>query len=132
MQTKRFLAGAALAFAALGASAAPSVNVIVNGEVGPGVYGRVEIGNGMPVPPVYYPQPVVIVRPPPRAVVVEPIYLHVPPGHAKHWSKHCRKYDACGRPVYFVRSAEYERDYRPERDDDDEGHGKRKGHGKGH
>ena len=129
MHTNRVLAAAALACASFAASAGPSVNVIVNGEVAPGVYGRVEIGNGAP-PPVYYPQPVVIVRPPPRAVVVEPIYLHVPPGHAKHWSKHCREYDACGRPVYFVRSAEYERGYRPVPRVDDEDRGR--GHGKGH
>ena len=120
---------ALLALTACIAQAAPSVNVIVGGEISPGVYGRVEFGNAPP-PPVYYPQPVVIVRPPPQAVVVEPIYLHVPPVHAKHWRKYCRRYDACGRPVYFVRSAEYEPGYR--RDDDEEGHGKGKGHGKGH
>jgi hypothetical protein len=131
MKSIRIFAAAALAIAACNADAAPSVNVIVGGEISPGVYGRVEIGNAPP-PPVYYPQPVVIVRPPPRAVVVEPIYLHVPPGHAKHWAKHCRKYDACGRPVYFVRSAEYEPGYRRERDDDDEGHGKGRGHRKEH
>ena len=130
MQPIRILAAGVLACASLGASAGPSVNVIVNGEISPGVYGRVEIGNGAPPPPVYYPRPVVIVRPPPRAVVVEPIYLHVPPGHAKHWSRHCREYDACGRPVYFVRSAEYERGYRPVPRVDDEEHDR--GRGKGH
>ena len=129
MNTNRLFVAAMLFAAALGANAAPNVNVIVGGEISPGVYGRVEIGNAAP-PPVYYPQPVVIVRPPRAVVVEEPIYLHVPPGHAKHWSKHCRKYDACGRPVYFVRSAEYEPGYRRERGDDDEGHGR--GHGKGH
>ncbi|MET1084703.1 MAG: BON domain-containing protein [Burkholderiales bacterium] len=35
---------------------------------------------------VIYPQPVVI-RPVPVGVVVQPIYLHVPPGHAKNWSR---------------------------------------------
>ena len=111
------------------AHAGANVNVIVGGEISPGVYGRVEIGSAPP-PPVFYPQPVTIVRPP-RAVVVEPIYLHVPPGHAKHWSRYCRRYDACGRPVYFVRSAEYEPGYRPERRDDDRpgrGHGRGKDH----
>ncbi len=96
--------GIMLATTAIGA---PSVNVIVDGQVRPGVYGRVEIGN-IPPPPVLYPQPVVIVRPPPQAVVVQPLYLHVPPGHAKHWGKHCHRYNACGQPVYFVRSDEYD------------------------
>ena len=126
----RIAAACALALCAASARAQPSVNVIVGGEVAPGVYGRVEIGNAPP-PPVFYPRPVTIIRPPPRVVVEPPIYLHVPPGHAKHWSKHCREYNACGRPVYFVRSAEYEPGYRPERHDDDE-HGRGRGRDKGH
>ena len=32
-----------------------------------------------------------------------PLYLHVPPGHAKKWSQHCARYNACNRPVYFVK-----------------------------
>jgi hypothetical protein len=84
------------------------VKVIAQGEVAPGVYGRVEIGNAPP-PPVVYEKPKVIVVPKsaPQAPP-QPIYLHVPPGHAKNWKKHCKKYDACGQPVYFVKSAEYE------------------------
>ena len=78
--------------------------VILSSDVRPGVYGRVEIGSAPP-PLLVYPEPVIIVRQP---VAVQPIYLHVPPGHAKHWSKHCREYNACGLPVYFVKSAEYE------------------------
>jgi hypothetical protein len=35
---------------------------------------------------VIYPQPVVI-EPVPVGVVVQPIYRHVPPGHAKNWSR---------------------------------------------
>jgi hypothetical protein len=88
------------------AAQAADVHVIVSGEVRPGLYGRVEVGHAPP-PPVVYEQPVVIVRQP-RYVPVQPIYMHVPPGHAKHWEKHCREYDACGRPVYFVKSEEYE------------------------
>jgi hypothetical protein len=66
----------------------------------PGVYGRIELGS-LPPPPVLYPQPVIITRP---AVVVQqpPMYLYVPPGHAKNWGKHCGRYNACARPVYFV------------------------------
>lgn len=97
----------ALSFAALAANAGePTIHVSVGGEVAPGVYGRVDFGNAPP-PPVVYAQPVVIVKQP-RPVAVQPVYLHVPPGHAKNWSKHCRHYDACGVPVYFVKSKEYE------------------------
>jgi len=89
-----------------------SVNAVISGQVVPGVYGQVVIGS-RPPPPVVYAQPV-LVAPVPVAVGApppEPIYLHVPPGHAKHWSKHCHEYHACNRPVYFVKSAEYEPGY---------------------
>lgn len=82
-----------------------NVGVSVSGQVAPGVYGRVDIGNAPP--PVVYAQPVIIARPA-RPVAVAPVYMHVPPGHAKKWDKHCHKYNACGVPVYFVKSAEYE------------------------
>ena len=88
------------------AQAGTDVRVIISGEVAPGVYGRVEYGNDRP-PPILYATPTVIVRQP-QPVQVQPIYLHVPPGHAKNWRKHCSKYNACGTPVYFVKSAEYE------------------------
>ena len=80
--------------------------VIISSDVRPGIYGRVDIG-GAPPPLLVYPEPVIVIRQP-QSVQVQPIYLHVPPGHAKHWSKHCREYNACGLPVYFVKSAEYE------------------------
>lgn len=85
-----------------------NVGVSISGQIQPGVYGRIDIGNAAP-PPVVYAQPVLIV-PQPRPVYVEPLYLHVPPGHARNWAKHCHRYNACGQPVYFVRSNEYERD----------------------
>ena len=65
-----------------------------------------------------------------------PIYLYVPPGHAKNWGKHCARYNACSQPVYFVQEppprrgppprshGRYDRDW-----DDDHRHGGR-GHGK--
>jgi hypothetical protein len=83
-----------------------NVGVSVAGQISPGVYGRIDIGNAPP-PPVLYAQPVIITRPA-RPVTTAPLYLHVPPGHAKKWDKHCHKYNACGQPVYFVKSAEYE------------------------
>ena len=99
------MALAGQAFATLAADV--DVRVMVFGDVRPGIYGRVELGSAPP-PPVVYAKPIVVVRPAPRPVPVQPVYLHVPPGQAKHWSKHCRKYNACGVPVYFVKSEEYE------------------------
>ena len=136
MSMMRFLVLPALFAAAMPLAQAQNVsfNAIISGQVVPGVYGQVAIGNSAP-PPVVYAQPM-IAEPAPvvvGAVPVEPIYLHVPPGHAKNWHKYCHEYHACERPVYFVRSAEYEPGYRPEHHDnghhhhdhdgDDEGHG---------
>jgi hypothetical protein len=135
MSMTRFLILPALLVAALPLAAQAqnvSFNATISGQVVPGVYGQVAIGNGPP-PPVVYAQPM-IAQPAPiivGAAPVEPIYLHVPPGHAKNWHKHCHEYHACERPVYFVRSAEYQPGYQPEHhghghhedDGDDHGHG---------
>lgn len=93
-------AAALLLSAAGGAHAQAYVNATVGGELAPGVYGRINIGNAPP-PPLIYAEPVIIQRP---AVVMprSPIYLYVPPGHAKNWDKHCSRYNACSQPVYFV------------------------------
>ncbi len=135
---KRFLFVAAMAAIAFPAFAA---DVGVSVQIGqPGFYGRIDIG-GFPQPRLIYPQPVVIQRVP-VGVVRQPIYLRVPPGQAKNWSKHCRKYNACGRPVYFVQDSWYEHDYAPRyreshNGDHDRRHGNgrdnghEKGHGKG-
>jgi hypothetical protein len=100
----------------------------------PGFYGQINIGN-VPPPPVVYAQPVVVTRSP-QYVSVEPIYLHVPPGHEKHWNKHCAEYHACGRPVYFVRddwyNNEYVSRYRHDRDEHGGEHEHGRGHQKGH
>jgi hypothetical protein len=106
-RVRAYAAGAVVIIGA-GHALAQDVRVNVSGEVAPGVYGRVDIGGGAR-PRLVFPQPVVVVR---QARAPGPINLHVPPGHAKNWSKHCRKYDACSRPVYFVKSAEYEPGYR--------------------
>lgn len=82
------------------------IKVILEKEIAPGVYGRVELGRDSH-PDVYYTQPVLIIKDS-KYAKNRPVYLHVPPGHAKHWGKHCKKYNACGRPVYFIRSAEYD------------------------
>jgi hypothetical protein len=83
----------------------PIIDLSNGGEISPGVYGQVQFGN-RPPPPVLYPQSTIVIHQPPGGVL-EPLYLHVPPGHARYWSKYCKKYDACKRPVYFVKSAEY-------------------------
>jgi len=87
----------------------PVINMGARGEIKAGVYGQVRFGS-FPIPPLFFPDPLMI-YPPPSGVVPPPLYLHVPPGHAKKWSKHCHEYNACGLPVYFVRSAEYEAGY---------------------
>jgi hypothetical protein len=85
----------------------------------PGVYGRIDIGN-MPPPAVVYPQPVIIM-PRPVAVVQQPLYLYVPPGHQKHWAKHCGRYRACGQPVYFVQEGWVRERYAEQHGDDERG-----------
>ena len=144
MKTKTLFAFSLLA-AFAGTACAGNISLTVAGEVSPGVYGRVDIGPTRPV--LVYEQPIIITRPV-RVVSAPPppLYLAVPPGHAKNWSKHCGRYNACARPVYFVHSSEYapvyvDREY--VRDDDhghgkhkdkdkDKGKGKGKGHGRGH
>lgn len=100
----------------------------------PGFFGQINIGSVPQPPQLIYVNPVVVQRTP--EYVAEPIYLHVPPGHEKHWSKHCAEYNACGRPVYFVREDWYNREYAPRHEHEDNGNGKDKGdehdHGRGH
>ena len=126
----KYVVSLLLAAATLPAFAA---DVGVSVSVGqPGFYGRIDIGNAPP-PVLIYPQPVVIQRvyvaqPPP------PLYLHVPPGHAQKWSKHCHKYDACSRPVYFVKDDWYNNVYVPHYQQvhaSSNGKGNGKGQGKG-
>ena len=140
MNAKHWLAGIWIGLTAVtGASAATSVSVSIDGLVSPGVYGRINIGNAPP-PVLVYPQPVVIYQTV-RPVQASPIYLHVPPGQSRDWARYCRQYNACGQPVYFVRSAEYEPGYRNKHEDKDEykrkykhkdKHDNGKGRGRGH
>ncbi len=96
----------ALSTSAMAANVGVSVNI---GQ--PGFFGQIDIGH-FPQPQVIYTQPVVIQR---RVQYANqaPIYLRVPPGHEKHWAKHCAQYQACGRPVYFVRDNWYRTQYVP-------------------
>ncbi len=106
---KSFLIAAAAAVAAISAPAL-ATDVGVSVTIGqPGFYGRIDIG-GYPPPQLIFRQPVIIERGPYDR---PPIYLRVPPGHAKHWSKNCHKYNACGERVYFVHDDWYQREYAP-------------------
>jgi len=107
---KRFLIIAAVAVATV-TTPALAADVGVSISIGqPGFYGRLDIGD-YPQPQVIYRRPIIIIE---RAPMNRPpIYLHVPPGHAKNWSKHCRKYNACGERVYFVQDDWYNREYVP-------------------
>ncbi len=98
--------------AALAAISVPvfAADVGVSISIGqPGFYGRLDIGD-YPRPQVIYQQPRFMYR---AAAARPPIYLRVPPGHAKNWRKHCRAYNACGERVYFVQDDWYQREYVP-------------------
>lgn len=96
--------------AALAAATSPLFAADMSLSIGqPGFYGRIDIGD-YPQPQVIYRQPMMIQRVPMER---PPIYLRVPPGHAKHWRKHCHEYNACGERVYFVRDSWYSREYVP-------------------
>lgn len=114
-----------LALAAGPACAQFSVHVQVGD---PAYYGPLYLDSGAR-PALVYTQPVVVER---RVVYGDPLYLRVPPGHAKHWTKHCARYNACARPVYFVRDDWYRRAYVPHHHGKPEHHGPKHGHGHHH
>ena len=130
---KRFLIAIAVAAATV-TTPALATDVGVSVSIGqPGFYGRIDIGD-YPQPRVLYRQPIIVER---VQVVRPPVYLRVPPGHAKNWKKHCREYNACGERVFFVHDDWYEREYVPlyqekHRDRRDDDHGKQKKNGNGH
>jgi hypothetical protein len=102
----------------LGIASAAVATVSMAGDIGislnigePGFFGQINIGGIPQPPPLVYAQPVTVTHVP--GYVEAPIYLHVPPGHEKYWSRHCGEYNACGRPVYFVRDDWYQREYVP-------------------
>ena len=120
------------AIANVAIAATPYASATVEGALIPGVYGRIEIGTAPP-PPLIYERPIVIIQQP-NYVQQPPLYLHVPPGHAKKWSKHCGRYNACGRPVYFVRvdgdDGFEQAQYKEGKQKKDKHHGKDHGKGK--
>lgn len=107
---KRYAIAALIAAATLSLSPAMASDLAVSVNIGqPGFYGRIDIG-GYPPPNLIYRQPMLVE---PVGVVGPPIYLRVPPGHAKHWKRYCYDYGACGQRVYFVRDEWYNRVYAP-------------------
>jgi hypothetical protein len=110
-----------LAFGTMAADVGVSIRV---GD--PNFYGRIEVGERYQ-PQVIYTRPILVQQ---SSYVYPPLYLRVPPGHAKQWNRHCSAYGACGRPVYFVQDNWYRDTYRDRyyRQDYDRGHGH--GHGK--
>ncbi|WP_460490045.1 hypothetical protein [Curvibacter fontanus] len=134
--TGRFLALSLASLTLLLASVAhaqPYVNVTVGGEFVPGVFGQVSVGSNPP-PPVFNPQPVIVGTP---IYGTQPIYVHVPDEDREDWERSCRRYNACGRPVYFIRADERDRWWErrgkhrhhddDDDDDDDEHRGEKRG-----
>ena len=75
----------------------------------PGFYGELNIGD-IGRPRLINAEPVLVER---RYRDLAPVYLRVPPGHARDWRRYCDRYNACARPVYFVRDDWYRDVYVP-------------------
>lgn len=122
---KKLIAALALVSAAYVASAQAG-DVGVSISIGqPGFYGQLDIG-GYGAPQVLYRQPVLVER---RNWYPAPAYLRVPQYQSGNWRRYCGMYNACGRPVYFVRDDWYRNVYSP-RYYQTHGHGN--GYGNGH
>jgi hypothetical protein len=110
---KRFLIAAAAVAAAI-TNQAFADDASVSVDIGqPNFYGRLDISD-FPQPQLIYRQPMVIER---GTVNSLPIYLHVPPNHARHWRRHCGEYNACAERVLFVQDDWYKRQYMPRYDE---------------
>lgn len=124
MNRSILFATAVLVSAAAYTAPALALDVGVSINIGdPGYYGPIRVEEERPR--VIYREPVIVER---VTVEREPVYMRVPPGHAKHWSKHCHEYDACGQRVYFVEDDWYNTVYVSEYQ---ERHGDGRGHRKG-
>lgn len=130
MNFRKFLTACCLSVCALQFSAPQAqagIHLDVNVGIGaPGYYGILPIQGVMPQ--VWNSSPVIAVG---AAIPgVGPIYLTVPLEHRKHWGQYCGRYDACARPVYFVKRPWYDKHYvkhnrphhRPHFDRDDDHH----------
>jgi hypothetical protein len=106
---KKLIITLALASAAVAAPAfAGNVGIAISlGE--PGFYGQLVIGD-YDRPRLIGTRPVIVTG---RYYRAAPIYLRVPDQHRRNWNHYCGRYDACSRPVYFVRDDWYRNDYAP-------------------
>jgi len=106
---KKFIAALALTAAAATAPAFAG-NVGISISVGePGFYGQIDIG-GYGRPGLIYSEPVVLA---PRYRAYAPVYIRAPRDHYRNWGRYCGRYNACSRPVYFVRDQWYSNVYAP-------------------
>jgi len=104
---------AALALAAASITApALAADIGVSISIGdPGYYGELELGNyGRPT--LLRSHPITIERTR-SGPVREPLYLRVPAAQSRDWKRYCGRYNACSRPVYFVRDDWYNNVYAP-------------------
>jgi hypothetical protein len=100
-----FLSGALLALSAFALEA---------GAIGvgqPGFHGAIDVSGYAHVQLVER-EPVVI-RPVTVGALARALYVYVPAAQQRNWARYCRVYDACGRPVYFVTKAWYEKVFLP-------------------
>lgn len=114
----------ALTLACIGAAPAAHAATQIAVSIGinaPGQYGRIDFNN-YPQAVLITQQPVIYLR---ETVVVQqaPIYLYAPTGHQANWGRYCRRYQACGRPVYFVREDWVRAQYGREREERKRGKG---------
>ncbi|MEO8306580.1 MAG: hypothetical protein ABI616_00900 [Pseudomonadota bacterium] len=106
---KKLFAALALVSAAYVASV-QAADVGVSISIGqPGFYGQLDLGN-VGRPQVVYRQPVLVQR---RNFYPAPVYVRVPPYQYSNWRRYCGLYNACARPVYFVRDDWYRNVYAP-------------------
>lgn len=106
---KKLIAALALTAAAATAPAFAG-NVGISISVGePGFYGQLDIG-GYGRPGLIYSQPVILA---PRYRGYAPVYVRAPRDHYRNWGRYCGRYQACARPVYFVRDEWYSNVYVP-------------------
>ena len=104
---RRFIHAALVAsFGVFGTALAADINVHIGD---PGYYGRLELGDS-PKPVLISPTPVIIER---ERVVEQPTYVYVPAEQRSNWANYCSRYEACGRPVYFVEERWYNDVYVP-------------------
>ena len=96
-------------FISIGAATSPAVSgVHVDIGIGsPAYYGALPIEGVMPN--LWNASPVVAIGA--TVLGLAPIYLTVPNAHRLHWKEYCDRYNACERPVYFVKRPWYDKHY---------------------